>query len=86
MLISHAGADSITKHWRNTVTLHADQARVPCGPCHLLHDSKESCQRVSGSKDDVGAACVSDVGVERVLGAIRNTETKRQLKLVQAAE
>ena len=73
VLLSHAGLDSITKHWRNTVTLHADQARVPCWPCHLLHDSKESCQRVSGSKDDVGAACISDIGIERVLGAIRNT-------------
>jgi len=84
VLVSHAGADSITKHWRNTVTLHADQARVPCWPCHLLHDSKESCQRVSGSNDEVGAACISDIGVERVLGAIRDTaitEVKSPLQL-----
>ena len=96
MLISHAGADSITKHWRNTVTLHADPSRVPCWPCHLLHDSKESCQRVSGSKDDVGAACISDIGVEQILNAISDAvideRTRQGLpplpkpKLVQAAE
>jgi ADP-heptose:LPS heptosyltransferase len=86
MLISHAGAESITKHWRNTVTLHADQARVPCWPCHLLHDTKESCQRVSGSKDDVGAACISDIGVERVLGTIRSVVSHQQPRLAIAAE
>jgi FkbM family methyltransferase len=86
MLISHAGADSITKHWRNTVTLHADQARVPCWPCHLLHDTKESCQRVSGSKDDVGAACISDIGIERVLSAIRSAAAIVNPRLAIAAE
>jgi hypothetical protein len=78
MLLSHAGIDSITKHWHNTVTLHADQARVPCWPCHLLHDSKESCQRVSGNGSDVGAACISDIGVEEVLGVIRSYMVQTQ--------
>jgi ADP-heptose:LPS heptosyltransferase len=87
VMISHAGFDSITKHWVNTTTLHADQARVPCWPCHLLHDSKESCQRVSGSKDDVGAACISDIGVEQVLGAINSFVGKKSnVVALRAAE
>jgi FkbM family methyltransferase len=71
VMLGHAGLDSITKHWRNTITLHADPAEVPCWPCHLLHDSKESCQRVSGSTDGVGAQCISNIGVESLMGAIR---------------
>ena len=36
MLLSHASEENITKYWENTVTLHADQGRVPCWPCHQL--------------------------------------------------
>lgn len=64
MLLSHASADNITKRWVNTTTLHADPARVPCWPCHRLIDVPEHC-RVNAEGN--GAACISDVSVERLV-------------------
>ena len=71
VMVSHASAENITKHWRNTVTLHADPSRVPCWPCHMLHDTKESCERISGRKDAMGAACITDISIETVVNTVR---------------
>jgi ADP-heptose:LPS heptosyltransferase len=68
MLLGHASAENITKHWRNAVTLHADAGRVPCYPCHQLHDSIDTC-RWNASKD--GAACISDISAEVLLQTAR---------------
>ena len=70
IMVSHASPENITKHWRNTLTLHADPGRVACWPCHCLHDTKESCERLSGRKDEVGAACISDITVDKVIDAV----------------
>jgi ADP-heptose:LPS heptosyltransferase len=64
MLLSHASETNITKHWHNTTTLHADQQRVPCWPCHQLHDTQDTC---TPNKDKNGAACISDITVESIL-------------------
>lgn len=66
ILVSHASAENITKHWVNTVTLHADQYRVPCWPCHRLHDDPSTCVQ---SKNATGAACMSDISVETIMKA-----------------
>lgn len=66
VLLSHASPENITKYWRNTVTLHADVARVDCWPCHQLHDTAESCR---ANRDGNGAACISDITVDRILVA-----------------
>jgi len=58
VLLSHASAENITKHWKNTVTLHADQERVPCWPCHKLHDTIDTCVK---SDKASAAACISDI-------------------------
>ena len=71
MLLSHASARNITTGWVNTVTLQADPRRVPCHPCHLLHDSIETC---TPNKDGKGAACISDISVETII-----QETKQLL-------
>jgi ADP-heptose:LPS heptosyltransferase len=68
VLLSHASPENITKHWRNTVTLHADQERVPCWPCHRLHDSPDTC--VKAEKADA-AACMTDIHDEIVLEHVR---------------
>lgn len=64
LMISHASAENITKHWVNTVTLEADKIRVPCHSCHKLHDTPETC---FPNKDNTGAACISDISVETIL-------------------
>lgn len=68
MLLSHASPENITKHWINTVTLHADQARVPCWPCHQLHDTPDTC---TPNKENNGAACMTDISVDRVVETVR---------------
>lgn len=65
IMVSHASPENITKHWYNTVTLHADQYRVPCWPCHRLHDNISTC--TPNSFDGKGAACISDISVEKLL-------------------
>jgi ADP-heptose:LPS heptosyltransferase len=64
VMLSHASQENITKHWHNTITLHADQKRVPCWPCHKLHDGLDTCVP---NKDNNGAACISDISVEEIL-------------------
>jgi ADP-heptose:LPS heptosyltransferase len=67
MMVSHASAENITKHWRNTITLHADPNRVPCWPCHRLHDEPSTCVV---NKEENGAACISDISVERLIQTV----------------
>jgi ADP-heptose:LPS heptosyltransferase len=68
MLISHASPENITKHWLNTVTLSADQSRVPCWPCHQLHDEPRTC---TPNKENNGAACITDISVERLVSTVK---------------
>lgn len=68
MLLSHASPTNITKHWVNTVTLHADNARVSCSPCHQLHDDITTCRP---NKDHTGAACISDISVDMIVETAR---------------
>jgi len=63
MLLSHASPENITKHWKNTVTLHADQT-VPCWPCHKLIDNPKDCRP---NADNNAAACISSISVETIL-------------------
>lgn len=67
VMVSHASAENITKHWVNTTTLHADPMRVPCWPCHRLHDDPSTCVE---NKEKNGAACISDISVEDVVQAV----------------
>ena len=67
MLLSHASAENITKHWVNTTTLTAAPLRVPCYPCHRLHDTYSTC---TPNADNTAAACMTDIGVERLLQAV----------------
>jgi ADP-heptose:LPS heptosyltransferase len=64
VMVSHASAENITKHWINTTTLHADPDRVPCFPCHRLHDDIDTCV---ANKEGNGAACISDISVETIV-------------------
>jgi ADP-heptose:LPS heptosyltransferase len=66
VLLSHASPENITKHWVNTTTLHAGSG-VKCWPCHQLHDKQETC---TPNKDNNGAACISDISVDRLMKAI----------------
>jgi ADP-heptose:LPS heptosyltransferase len=74
MMVSHASAENITKHWVNTTPLHADPSRVPCWPCHRLHDTIDTCV----ADKDVGksAACMADISVETVVQAVDKAWSK----------
>lgn len=67
VMVSHASVENITKHWVNTITLHADPSRVPCWPCHLLHDDPSTCVE---NKERNGAACISDITVEKIVQTV----------------
>lgn len=64
VLLSHASARNITTGWSNTISLQADPKRVPCHPCHQLHDEIETC---TPNKDGNAAACISDISVETII-------------------
>lgn len=83
MMVSHASAENITKHWINTVTLHADQNRVPCWPCHRLHNSIATCtpNRDGGH----AAACISDISVETIVTVVEKF-WRRSAKVVPLRE
>jgi len=66
VLLSHASPENITKHWRNTKTLHASQERVPCWPCHQLHDEERTCKL---NDEKTAAACMSDISAQAILSA-----------------
>ncbi len=68
ILVSHASVENITKHWVNTVSLHADPEKVSCWPCHKLHDRPETCRP---NKEGNGAACISDISVETILTHVK---------------
>ena len=79
MMLGHASPENITKHWVNTVTLHADKSRVDCWPCHKLHDRTDTCRP---NKEGLGAACMSDISAEVIIEtAIRLLDRKPQLLL-----
>jgi ADP-heptose:LPS heptosyltransferase len=69
VMLSHASPENITKHWLNTVTLHARQDRVPCWPCHQLHNDLSTC---TPNRENNGAACMTDISVEQVIVALRS--------------
>lgn len=74
VLLSHASPENIVKHWVNAKVLHADQERVPCWPCHRLHDVQATC---TPNKDNNGAACISDVSVETIICSARSALATR---------
>jgi ADP-heptose:LPS heptosyltransferase len=64
VLLGHASPTNVTRHWVNATTLSADPSRVPCWPCHCLHDNPRTCR--PNSEED-GAACISDISAEEVV-------------------
>lgn len=73
LLLSHATEENITKHWISTTTLHANQGRVPCWPCHRLHPDFINCRE---DKRTNSAACMSDIDADQVVDAVMNALTK----------
>jgi ADP-heptose:LPS heptosyltransferase len=73
LMLSHASPENVTKHWVNTVTLHADQNSVPCWPCHRLHDDPSTCVQ---NKEGNGAKCISDITVEKLVQTVREQWNK----------
>jgi ADP-heptose:LPS heptosyltransferase len=80
VMVSHASAENITKHWVNTTTLHADPNRVPCWPCHRLHNEPSTCR---ANKEGNGAACISDITVEKLVQTVAET-WKRDSNVIHA--
>lgn len=71
VMVSHASDENITKHWVNTITLHADPNRVPCWPCHRLHNDLTTC---TPAKDlGISAACMADISVDQIMTAVEKS-------------
>ena len=75
VMVSHASVENITKHWVNTTTLHADPFRVPCWPCHRLHDTIDTC--VPNKDGGHAAACISDISAQTVVDAVKAVWPKK---------
>lgn len=76
MLLSHASPENITKHWVNTTSLTADPGRVPCWPCHQLHQNFDTC--VSTKVNDGNfSACVSDISAETIVSTVKRLLEER---------
>jgi len=82
IMVSHASVENITKHWVNTTTLHADQTRVPCWPCHKLHNTPDTCRP---NAENNGAACISDISVEKLFDTISGKLTEKETNVLQFA-
>lgn len=80
VLLSHASPTNITKHWRNTTTLHADPQDVPCWPCHRLHRVPDTCRAFR--KDDGSSACIASISPETLLRSVL-TSTPTEIPHVQ---
>ncbi len=69
MLLSHTSEENVPKHWTNTTVLHADPARVPCWPCHQLHDKMDTC---TWNREKTAAACISDIPVQTIVQTVKD--------------
>lgn len=74
VLVSHASPKNITHGWTNTITLHADQGRVPCWPCHRLHESFATCKQ---GEEVQAAACMTDISVPSILHAAKQALARK---------
>ncbi len=63
VLLSHSSPTNLTKHWTNTVAI---SSRVPCHPCHRLHNTEKFCPR---GPSGAFAACAESISPEQVLAA-----------------
>ena len=64
VMLGHASATNITTGWINTISLAADPARVPCSPCHLLHETPDTCVP---DAQGIASACMTDISSERII-------------------
>jgi ADP-heptose:LPS heptosyltransferase len=67
VLLSHASPLNITTGWINTTTLAADSKRVPCWPCHQLHDRWDTCYK---HPELDAASCIADIKIAGVVDAV----------------
>ena len=85
VMVSHASVENITKHWVNTITLHADPNKVPCWPCHRLHNEIATC--VPNKDMGQAAACISDISVQTIVETAERLWNKNNvIPLREAAE
>jgi ADP-heptose:LPS heptosyltransferase len=68
VMLSNMPSDSVTKNWVHTITLHADNERVPCYPCHRLHRDQSTCVP---NADNTGAKCISDISIDLVVSTVK---------------
>lgn len=66
VLMSHSGAEQLTKHWTNVRAV--EPKNTACFPCHAMHYSFDHCSR----DEATGVAkCQADIGVDEVWSAFK---------------
>jgi FkbM family methyltransferase len=83
MLLGHASPENTTKHWINTTTLHPNQQRVHCWPCHQLHEAEGGTfpQWCTPNEDKSGAACISDISIETIMQHVKSLWQQQETTL-----
>lgn len=65
--LSHSNHENLTKHWRNTAVMTADQKECPCSSCHRLHYNWEFCVKDETTQ---AALCASVIKPENIFREI----------------
>lgn len=82
VMLSHSSADNLTKHWRNTVSMGANAAKVPCHPCHRIHGDLTFCSK---DKRTGASACMASVGPDQVASVVLEALAASGARAVDAA-
>ena len=60
VMLSHSTEENLTKHWKNTESVHSD---VSCYPCHQLHHSNKSCKQNSATGSSICMSMIHPVSI-----------------------
>ena len=88
LLLSHASAKNITKHWVNTATMQASRD-ILCHPCHKLINTPADCleerrrcgMEVGPEAEKLGAACISSIPVETIVAVAAKALKQEGLRI-----
>lgn len=70
LMLSHSTVENLSRDWINTVSLVGEKPPA-CYPCHRMHPTWETCNRVTLPSGPGGAACAHAISTEQVVEAVK---------------